>query len=282
MIDSCIKKWIDSAEPDYFILFVSAWIPFNAWYMTNFCNEDERRTSDRDIIDYIKQCKMGECPYKEKIITLLKGHSPVSHEFRNNLAQLHYALRHRPIPNIDEGVSFAHVRVLDNNNPHIPFAIGDYTYKGEQNLTLPKTSPRYIFEVIRTDTMKTEHMVRLRKCSISELVTNEEFLSLPTDTIKEGVKKLVNELSPNKMDSLVVKETHDNDIGDVPPESFVLGEERKLYLVNNTDLIARAVIQLMYDLRCMLFHGEVIPCSDNSEIYRYAYKIQKILINNLI
>ena len=30
---SNIKDWIGRSEPDYYMMFVKAWIPFNAWYI---------------------------------------------------------------------------------------------------------------------------------------------------------------------------------------------------------------------------------------------------------
>ena len=54
-INTAISKWIDKSEPDFYTLFIKAWIPYNSWYMCNFYDEDAtpKRTSDIDIINYM-------------------------------------------------------------------------------------------------------------------------------------------------------------------------------------------------------------------------------------
>jgi hypothetical protein len=37
-----IDHWIRQAEPDYYVFFVKAWIPFNAWYIAELPNLNKR------------------------------------------------------------------------------------------------------------------------------------------------------------------------------------------------------------------------------------------------
>ena len=55
-INTSIAKWLEKAEPDYYTLFIKVWIPYNAWYMHNFYDEDANppRINDRDIIYFNK------------------------------------------------------------------------------------------------------------------------------------------------------------------------------------------------------------------------------------
>lgn len=279
---SNIKQWMEDSEPDYYLLFVKAFIPYNAWYMMNFYNEDEKRTNDRSIIDFMKIAKPGENRYKDRILTLLKGNNAEAKSFKKHLACLHFELRNHPIPNVDEAISFKQVYIASKKpEDYAPITIGDYTYSCKHDETRPKKSPRWIIDVINTETLTTEYMVELFKASMSELVKNDAFIALPTDNMKEGVKTALNEMSPNKTDNLVKDELYSAS-GVAPADSFVIGDSERVCLVNNTELIAKAVIQILYDLRCKLFHGEIAPTSEFKGIYKHAFFVQKMLIKNLV
>ena len=57
-----------------------------------------------------------------------------------------------------------------------------------------------------------------------------------------------------------------------------VGENR---FKNDVDLLSQAIIQVLYRLRCILFHGEIQPSKDNLSVYEYAYSIMRILIKSL-
>jgi len=273
---------MENSEPDYYMLFVKAFIPYNAWYMMNFYDEDEKRTNDRSIIDFMKSAKPGENRYKDRTVTLLKGNTAEAEDFKRHLACLHFELRKHPIPNAEEAISFKQVYISSKKaEDYEPITIGEYTYSCKHDETRPKKTPRWILEVINTDSQSTEYMVELFKPSLSELVKNDDFIALPTDSMKEGLKDALNEMSPNKTDNLVVAELHSAN-ETVPTGSFVMGDNERVCLVNNTELIAKAVIQILYDLRCKLFHGEIAPTSDYKGIYKHAFFVQSMLIKNLV
>ena len=86
-INTTISKWIDKSEPDFYTLFIKAWIPYNSWYMSNFYDEDAspKRTSDKDIISYIKA---NSNAYKDKIVTLLRNNDEESETFKLQISRL--------------------------------------------------------------------------------------------------------------------------------------------------------------------------------------------------
>ena len=53
------------------------------------------------------------------------------------------------------------------------------------------------------------------------------------------------------------------------------------YLVDDPELIARAVITVIYGLRNALFHGEIVPNSDAQGVYEPAYHILAKLVQHL-
>ena len=279
---SNIRQWMEASEPDYYMMFVKAFIPYNAWYMTNFYNEDANRTNDRAIMDYMKNAKPGENHYKDRIISLLKNSTTEAMDFKKYVAALHYELRNHPIPNIEEGVSLSQVYLSNEKaEEYDPVEIDDYTYSARNDTTLPKSSPRWILEVINTSTKDTEYMVSIHKPSLHELVHTSDFIELPSDKMREGMKKALNQVIPNRTESVVMRE-YDGEVKDVPEDSILIGESKKVCLINNRDKIARAIMQIIYELRCKLFHGEIAPTSDYKRVYEYAFYIQKMLIKNLV
>ena len=99
--------------------------------------------------------------------------------------------------------------------------------------------------------------------------------------MREGLKKALNLAIPNRTESVVLKE-YEGEVTDVPEDGVLFGETKKVCLVDNRDKIARAIMQIIYELRCKLFHGEIAPTSDYKRIYEYAFYIQKMLIKNLV
>lgn len=282
IINTNISQWIAASEPDFFMMFIKAWIPFNAWYMKNYYSEDDKRTSDRDIMDYMKGAKPGNEPYKDRIVKLLRGSTTEAVSFQNYLAALHFELRAHPIPNVDEAISFCQVCIISEKpDDYAPIAIDEFTYTARQDILLPKNSPRWMLEVIDTAAKETVYMVKIHKPSLHELVQNDEFIALPLDKQREGLKQALNMVSPNRTDNLVLKE-YQGEVKDLPTDSYLIGETKKVCLVDNKDKIARAVIQILYELRCKLFHGELAPTSDYKKVYEYAFYLQRMLIKNLV
>lgn len=279
---SNIRQWLEASDPDYYMMFVKAFIPYNAWYMINFYSEDEKRTNDRAIMDFMKEAKPGENVYKDKIINLLKNKTSEALAFQNYVANLHFELKSHPIPNVEEAISLSQVCISnETSDEYEPVEIDDYTYSARNDTTLPKSSPRWILEVINTNTKDTEKMVSIHKPSLHELVRNCDFIGLPSDKMREGLKKALNLVMPNRAESVVLKE-YEGDVTDAPDDSIIIGDVKKVCLVNNRDKIARAIMQIIYELRCKLFHGEIAPTTDFKQVYEYAYYIQKMLIKNLV
>ncbi|MCX2476923.1 hypothetical protein OQZ33_21495 [Pedobacter sp. MC2016-05] len=69
---------------------------------------------------------------------------------------------------------------------------------------------------------------------------------------------------------------------DAAAGSMIIDETRNLYFVKDYELIAKVIIQMLYELRCKLFHGELDPIAANLGIYQHAFHIQKTLIKELI
>lgn len=280
-INTAISKWIDKSEPDFYTLFIKAWIPYNSWYMCNFYDEDtiSKRTSDKEIINYIKSTSNV---YKDKIVTLLRNNDEESEAFKLLISRLHYQLENTSIPNAYEKIAFSSICISDNVNSNGPQTINetDFSITGKKDTTLPKSSPRWIFEVIDNKTTRTIKRVSLMKCSLSELRSNNDFNSLD-NKYKAAVEKCLNEIDPYKKISVVISPVNKRGKYSAPPNSICINAKTNLYFTENLDDVSKSIIQILYELRCKLFHGEIEPSETNIGVYEQAFYIQRILIKAL-
>jgi len=276
-INTHISKWIEKSQPDFYTMFIKSWIPYNAWYMHNFYNEEEKRTNDKSIIRHI-----GKEPnlYKNRIISLLQGDDEDSILFKELLWRLNCELENHPIPNYIDKISFSQICIEDNPQRTFSFTYKKYTFKGEYDKTKPKTTPRWKFEVIATKSLKTLVSVELFKCSFSELLSNANYKTICSDEIKKGIEHCLKEIDPNKRISIVNAPEIRRGKLRCPANSIIIKEE-KLFFRDNIEDVSKAIIQVLYELRCKLFHGEVDPTNANIGIYEQAFYIQRMLIKEL-
>lgn len=276
-INTHISKWIEKSQPDFYTMFIKAWIPYNAWYMHNFYDEDAKRTNDKSIIRHIgKDANL----YKNKIISLLRGTDEDSALFKELLWRLHRELENHPVPNYIDHISFSHVCIEDNSQQSYSFNSKKYTFKGDYDKTKPKTTPRWRFEVIETKSLKTIASVELFKCSMPELLNNADYKSITKDEIKKGIEHCLKEIDPNKKISIINIPQIRNGKSQRPTDSIVI-KDQLLFFRDNMEDVSKAIIQILYELRCKLFHGEVEPTNANMGIYEHAFYIQRMLIKEL-
>ena len=269
---SIIDKWINRAEQDYYIMFVKAWLPFNAWYMTNLYSEDEKRVHDRDIIYHI-MTKSNK--FRDKIHAYLNSTDDDSVHFKELVADLSILLDKYPLPNIENQLSFSRVSIVNNPNARKTgnVKVGKFTCTSRFDDTRPKTSARWILEVVKNSNTQTQGIIELHKCLDSELAQNLYYQSCD-DSIKKGLRESLNAINPDMVTSV---KNEKSSTKNVPYDCIVMSKMKQVYFINNTDYVARAIIRILYELRCKLFHGEIEPSPDYQKIYECAFQIQRLL-----
>lgn len=279
-VNTHINNWIDRAELDYYTMFIKTWIPYNAWYMHNFYDEDQSRTSDKDIINYIKN---NSNKYRDKIRSLINGSSDNSKLFFNHLSILHYQLEQHPIPDYDNRLTFQTISIENNTSRSFNYIdpSSQYTYIANFDSSAPKTTKRWICEVI-DNTNTTLHRIELFRWSISELREDNIYKNISNRDVIHNINNAFNEINPKKPTNIIVQPISITGGGTRKPNnSITIDEDKKLYFINDSLIIAKVIIQLMYELRCKLFHGELDPTRANQGIYEQAYYIHRMIINEL-
>lgn len=269
-----LQKWIEHSYADYYTMFINAWIPFNAWYQDTYY--DDLCRTDKQMIEKVKT---QDNKYKNKLKNLLEGRGADSAVFRFHLAQLYKELNDHTIPNMANRLSFDTIWTEDTNLDSYTFNHASYSYKISKITGAARGSKQYRIEIINRRTGVTKNMIELFKKDMNELESDADFISLSNETVKQKVRECLSGVLRHKPAGIVKNATR---VGRKPNHSIVIDAEIPFYLSDDIDLDAKAIIQLIYQLRCIIFHGDLEPSIANMPIYEHLYHIQKILIKELL
>ena len=242
------QQWKQLIEVDWLGQYVKAWIAFNAWYRNSFSLRD-----DREIIDEIKNDGGNIC---SKIENNLSGNSSVQQSFQSAVADLHRSLSETVIKSKNRQISFQ--------------AIEDY--KHAKPIKERKNNVLYKIKINRDGkqrlvTVKNSNGTKIYYDTINKGQEGNNFESQNSSRLSEAQKRtlrgFLEESTPihNLLD-------YGSDPLEVGPYNFI----------NETNLIGRAIIEILYQLRNALFHGDITPDLESQRVYQPAYLILKSLI----
>lgn len=249
------KDWIDAVDikVDYFSAFMKAWIAFNSWYESG-----EIHVSKKTDKEYIEHLANNTNRFKSYINSLLNANNTEGKTYRDSVANLHESLLNAAITTqeyigMQQSVSFSEVAIKNTNTIH-KF---DY-YKNHYECK------RVGGTIVTTVSIKTSGSVVFTfsqsEYNIEELKDQVAFQRLK-DNQKEQCITCYKELRPYKIES-VLSAIEDN--------SFQMGTYN---FVNDINSISRAIVLVLYLLRCCLAHGDVSPDDSANRVYRYAYEV---------
>ena len=255
------------------MFFVRAWIPFNAWYHKEIAPLAGKR--DRECIDYIAQ---HPNTYKNKILSFLNGTDRESLQFQQELVDLHYALLRHTIPDNTEPINFKTTTIGD-----APALIEEDFYKTHYKIERTAHGNNFHYDVRLED--KNTHAAKYSKhfndWKLENLETDPNFLRLSgplQNKLKDEFKRVSIKAPRNIiLDAIVGADGSRKK----PLHSIEYGGFEKQYFINDKDKIAQVLIQVIYLLRCQIFHGSLDPSESNGEVYKHAYQIQRMLIEEL-
>lgn len=276
-----VPRWLSIAELkiDYYTQFIKSWIPFNAWYMVSYYDETLNRKSDRDIIDYIKN---NSNPFRARIINLLNGNDNVSNQFKFFLGQLHLQLEGHTVPDDDNKLTFTAINITRNSNTNHSIPFRNLIYKTTYNVTAPRGTNRIKCEIFDTRRGNANiYLDEFSDWSMNEFLNRPNYITLATER-KEKLRLCFEEINPKKPENIIVKPVRDRlDNFQAPSRSITIDKDTNVYFIDDVQLVSKVIIEMLYKLRCILFHGEINPTETNQGIYEHAYNIQKILIQEL-
>ena len=258
------QHWKRLIEVDWLGQYVKAWVAFNAWYSNNFAQE-----GDRAIIEEIKNGGGGVCP---KIEIFLAGTGLEQKSFQSDFADLHKFLTDVVVESQEKKTSIVKRISLET--------IEDYRYAKN----IKETKNNITYEVVRDLTRKIR-TVSVKNSAGTEIfeekINREEEWEAMLN--QEGWASSDGEwfrglLSPAQRKNLgaFLKESS-------PIHNLLSGNGDSIEIggfmfVDDKTLIARALIETLYQLRNVLFHGEITPNTDAQRVYQPAYLVLKRII----
>jgi len=252
-----IRQWLNQSDVDFFTHFVKAWIPFNAWYRQAY---DTLRT-ERDILDEVKT---DGNRIRTRFMPKLEGADPDSEEIRNHIAALHRRLSADPLHDRNNNlVSFENVCTGRN-----PLTICTKTYRRWTYKVERRTGPKQVVsEVLNSSSTTVCTITQTGDWDIDALRTHSDFLSLGS-TKQPVLLQCYQEAHPMKFESLVAP-------ANAQPRDTIQMDTYNF--VNDRAAIFAGLIEILYAMRNLLFHGELVPDPEANRTYEPAYHLLRHL-----
>lgn len=251
-------QWKRLIDVDWLGQYVKAWVAFNAWYSNNFTPpQGKKRFKDREIIEKIKKDEGGIC---SKIENLLSGTDSNQKLFQSDVAALHKALS-------DITVKSSGKRIWLKE-------ISDYHYVNPVEHT--RNNIKYEIEI---DSKRKQRIVKVTRTKTATEIFNKVITAEKEETFQseDWFEKLSDsgwfeQLSQSQRRQLRVHLKESS-----PIHNLLDFSDDPNQFTGDKKLIARAHIEILYQLRNALFHGEVTP-NEVQTVYQPAYLVLKQII----
>lgn len=271
-----LENWVDWSNPDYYTMFVKSWIPFNAWFMDTFYDESNNRTRDRQIIDHIKE---NPNKFRDKIINLLGRNGQDAELFFSHLEGLDRELEAHTLKNRGERVGFSNMRLSYNPSTVKNEEYGAYKYKCEK---ITGATQSWKCQIMKRSDNSTVCQFSLTKWDLTSFREHQDYIGLKSETQKSRLEECFLSIDPRPVAKVVLPVISKGGREVAPPRSILISESRKRFFTDDKLLVSKVLIEILYSLRCMVFHGHLDPTGSNQGVYEHAFYIMNILIKELV
>lgn len=270
-----LRDWRDKAEIDYFSHFIKAWIPFNSWYQINYPNLNQEKQIMQHIHSQPNVVRSG-------ILPLLDSDSADALDFKNDLARLHERLSYQIIPTKRGILKFEECYIGDNSTKDSNGPNNGCHYTVERDTPALQTAKkRVLCEVKRQTTV----LFRLEqtKYDIMEIQSHSDFAKLSVAR-RSQVEARYREINPDKIVNLLDAA---NSKPRYRPNGNNFQENQTLEIgafqfCDHPEWIFSGLVETLYTLRCILFHGEIVPTNAHNEVYEPAYFILRRFLKCIV
>lgn len=262
------RRFIENSGIDYFTYFIKAWIPFNAWYK----NKWPDLHSDRKAINSIKD-SVNEA--RSSIINYLENDNDDSKTFRSYFSSLHFQLLDNDIENNGRRISFLDVKIGKNRNRRIDETFNRLTYHLERRDNRIGVE-KIIINIVKADGAAACGQILQDDYNLDSLKDDREFQKL-TASQQNRLVGYYKEIIPYQSINLI--EAHPVDGNQDQHDNY--SKIGSFTFIDNKEKIAQGLVEVMYSLRCVLFHGELNPNEANNEVYKNLYHLLFMILQKL-
>ncbi len=246
-----VRQWLEQSDIDYFTHFVKAWIPFNAWYRHVYGTIE----SEHDILERVKA---DGNRMRTRIIAQLAADGADAEQLRNHIASLHRRLSADPLEDRQKRrIAFDSVCVGRNSTTSVSQQWYGSVYAVERN-SRPKN------DVICTITNKAGNVITIPHAGgwdVDLLTQLPEFQQLPINK-RAILVACYNKVNPYAFRSLLAGSSERSSI-DMDGYRFV----------NDCSAIFAGLVDVLYGMRNLLFHGELMPDPPANRTYEPGYHL---------
>lgn len=255
-----LRGWYDRSEVDWFAQFIQIWIPFNAWYRNSYPN----LKNERDILDEIKK---PNNPIYSGIIPLFRGRNNNAINFRHHISVLHERLSNHVIENRGKRCCFEEIDLGLNSIKNHSFSYKGVIYSGEYK---HNSTDKVELKIISRN--KTIQAINITEWRIDLFQNNQTIQSLPPNKVSY-LQTCFQKIRPRIIESLLYEH---------PTSSGGLEFGAYRFRDDDDEKIFAGIIEIIYSLRNLLFHGHITPNTHNNEIYEPAYYIVRNMLEFVI
>jgi hypothetical protein len=256
--------WIRMSDIDYLGQFVKVWLAFNAWYRSAYT-----ASRDRDIIDEIKW--QGN-PVLSKLRPMLEAASDDAAQFRAEIGLLHDRLTGFELfgGKGDKRQRITLCSIYLKDNPPVTRATNYYGYEFHVERLANK---QVKIQVKRTSGASIVLQQTQTAFNLSELEAFPDFsqrLSAP----QQGVlRQLYAQVSPTWIEDLTTYQDNSPSTAEIKCGAFSFRCGK--------DALFAGMTEVLYQMRCTLFHGELAPTREAVACYEPAYRLVRRFIESV-
>ena len=248
------QRWLDLSEVDYLGQFVKAWLAFNAWYRAVYSQSQDRQI----IIDF----KWGNNVARSKLVPLLTSSAEEGVELRSNIGLLHNRLEnfHLHSGKHTETIRISFKAIYLKASPLMTDRASRYGIVYEVTRGGAGVPAKQVKSVVVNSTGSNVFTLTQQKYDIAELESTPTFINSLAANQQGALRAVYRKVDPN----VVVDLTNSGK----PP--IQCGAHT--FSSTAEDLFA-GMCEVIYLMRCILFHGELVPSHGASGCYEPAYHI---------
>lgn len=253
-----VRKWLELAEIDYVGPFVKAWLAFNAWYRSVYTHK-----TDRAILE---EFRWQPNVIRNKLVPLLGQSSEEGEQLRAHIGDLHHRLERYHIHSAHGGgwerVTFTSVFL----RTRVPAPVSQSRYGWTHSVTPGGGNHAQLTVIVQRNGTMALTLTQARY-DITELQSHADFQRLSAN--KQGILLAVyRQMNPRIIANLT---DHEGPCISCGAYSFRCSHE---------DLFA-GLCEVLYSMRCSLFHGELVPDREAVACYEPAYRIIKRFLSSI-
>ena len=255
-----IERWKMLSDVDYFTQFVKTWVCFNAWYKTSFPD----LKTDRAAIEHIKNTNNK---VKNEILKHLNNDYPENKKFKSFIGELHHRLESKYVHNKGNRISFREICIEENIKKREERSFNRISYRAERDVVIA-TGKVIETEILNSRNVRQFHFQQA-KYSFNEIEVLPNFLALDTNW-QRSLRIVYEDINPYKPICLTVEADSRDKI-----------EVGGVFFANDKDKICKGIITVLYAIRNVLFHGEIVPDKETNRVYEPAFQMLKMIIESL-